>query len=89
MEKPEPLFILIKNDLEKFFLCVLTEGCYQFSVFCLCADGDAETVQTELYPMAVTYDDTFIHKIIVDFRSVGHLGKEEVGIGRLDLLTDR
>ena len=89
MEKPEPLFIETENDIDEFFLCVLTEGCYQFSVFCLGTDGDAETVLAELYPMAVAHDDALIDQIVVDLRGIGHLGQEEVGVGRIDLLADR
>ena len=67
---------------------ILSEGCYQFSVFCLCADGDAETVLAELHAMAVTHDDALVDQIVVDLDGIGHLSQEEVSISREYLFAD-
>ena len=67
---------------------ILSESCYQFSVFCLRTDGDTQTVLTELYAMAVAHDDAFVHQIVVDLGGIGHLGEEEIGLGGIHLHAD-
>ena len=67
---------------------ILTEGCYQFSVFCFRTDGDTKTILAELYSMTVAHDDALIYKIIVYSDSICHLGKKEIGIRGEDSLAD-
>ena len=74
--------------IERPFLLELAEGCNQFSVFCLCAYRDTQTVLTKLHPMTVTHDDTLIYQIVVDLRGVGHPRQEEVRICGVYFLTD-
>ena len=70
-------------------ILVLTQGGNQLAVFGLGADGDAQAVLTELHAVAVANDDALIHQIVVDLVGIGHLGQEEVGIRRINLLADR
>ena len=62
----------------------LPQGGEELGVLCLGADGDAEAVVAEGDARAVPDDDAFLDEVVVDTLRVGHAGKEEIGIGRID-----
>ena len=59
----------------------------KLAVLLLRADGDAQTVVTQLDTGAVAHDDSFIDKIVVGALGIVNLRQEEVGIGGINLLA--
>lgn len=49
---------------------------------------NTQAVVTQLDTGAVSYDDAFFHKVVVDALGIGHLCQEEVGIGGIYLFAD-
>ena len=52
-----------------------------------CADGDTQTIVTELYVTSVAHDDTLRKEVVVDGLGARNAEEDEIGVRREDELS--